>query len=396
VSSRLGVGDTGARRRVLLRASRAHRNAALKFTLPREVASRLSTACNARDVVPADTRRRHGTIIYVEGTAPRRHPLSFSGFAGPAPEVTTSIAMPPETSAAADASTAPTPSPSIADTLRAYAAGIIADPLNRKGLSKAWADAPQSLATARGVVDKVAGYLPMPQSIRDHFSDIEDLGQDTADAALSKNPMDALKAEAASIGNGLRQGVAGFNEGVGPVFTAPADALASLSDAVGNKVGGYFGSPPVNLPMPSKMYNDAFVVPSGPPQTKGQKLMRAGGNAVGQSVPMMAGGLGLATSGARSGISMAQQAAGGLVDSIEAPAATSTALSDTLRNAIPQANTWVRSNVPLASSVIDAHTAMIPRAAKDYLASKAGNMAGTPETWWIWSIPPTFKAGCRE
>ena len=53
--------------------------------------------------------------------------------------------------------------------------------------------------------------------------------------------------------------------------------------------------------------------------------MRAGGNAVGQNVPAIFGGLGAATSGIRSGVSLADQAADGAVDLITAPAAVAAA-----------------------------------------------------------------------
>jgi len=227
--------------------------------------------------------------------------------------------LPPDASQNA----APAQSSTIADKLRALVAGIIADPLNRKGFSAALAQAPQGIASGRALSDKIVSYLPVPQSIRDHVSDLEDLAQDTADSALSNDPMDTMKAQATSIGRGVQQGVTGFNEGLGSTFAAPVDALHTGADYLTSKVGQLFGLPPIDSPQPSQMYNAAFVDPAGPPMTRGQKLMRAGGNAVGQSVPTMFGSLGLATSGVRSGVSLADQAAGGLVDSIEAPAAVS-------------------------------------------------------------------------
>jgi hypothetical protein len=188
--------------------------------------------------------------------------------------------MPTDNNSPPDASqnAAPAPSSTIADKLRALVAGVIADPLNRQGWQNAVAQAPQNIASARAIGDKIVSYLPVPQSIRDHGSDIEDLAQDSANSALSNDPTDTMKAQAASIGRGVRQGVTGFNEGLGSYLTVPADAIASVADTVGNTVGGWFGSPPVNLPKPSDMYNALFVDPAGPPMTRGQKLMRADGH----------------------------------------------------------------------------------------------------------------------
>jgi hypothetical protein len=153
----------------------------------------------------------------------------------------------------------------------------------------------------------------MPQSIRDHVSDIEDLGQDTVGAALSKDPMDALNAQAVSIGHGLQQGIAGFNEGLKNIFGGVADAVMAPQRGIQYGLESLTGTPHSDQLLPSQAFSQLFIDPAGAPQTKGQKLMRAGGNAVGLSVPTMFGGLGLATSGARSGISLAQQAASSIL-----------------------------------------------------------------------------------
>jgi hypothetical protein len=65
------------------------------------------------------------------------------------------IAVPPDFTTPDQSSAASAPQPStIADTLREFAAGIVADPLNRKGWSAALS--PEGVASARAAADRVS------------------------------------------------------------------------------------------------------------------------------------------------------------------------------------------------------------------------------------------------
>jgi hypothetical protein len=62
-------------------------------------------------------------------------------------------------------------------------------------------------------------------------------------------------------------------------------------------------------PSAHDLFNRIAVDPAGEPQSIGQRLMRAGGEGVGGAALPMAGMLGVAGSGLRSGVTLAEQAA---------------------------------------------------------------------------------------
>lgn len=275
----------------------------------------------------------------------------------------------------------PLASPTIAERLRSALATVNAPFGWSSGVS-----AP-SVADVRAMADALYNHVPMPDSVRDHLTDVEDLATNTANAALSKNPVDEMKAQAGSIANGLQQGATGFNEGLSSTVLRPLDAIPYFVD----KAMGGEGVHPLE-----GTFNKYFVDPAGPPTTPGQQKMRAGGDAVGQNVPLIASGLGLATSGARYGVSLAQQAAGGLVDSIEAPAAAS-AVSAPVADAAsaPAANageaatsgvgamlrkylpmtTWVVDNDPVINGVVKPLGRAIGNVLPNSITSMPANIA---------------------
>jgi hypothetical protein len=79
-----------------------------------------------------------------------------------------------------------------------------------EGFSKAGADAPQTRATAG------ASLIQSPatrQCIRDHVSDLEDLGEDKSDAALSKKSHGPAESASHFVRPGRATGRSGSNEG---------------------------------------------------------------------------------------------------------------------------------------------------------------------------------------
>jgi hypothetical protein len=121
---------------------------------------------------------------------------------------------------------------------------------------------------------------------------------------------------AADVGSAAMQGLAGFNEGLGRIVMAPGYAVASIVDPAARAVGV---SPLSDkLDKVSNAYTRAFVAPAGEPTTVGQQVMRASGRGIGTGVPLYLTGMGAAASGLRSGVTMAEQAAPDLVDSISA------------------------------------------------------------------------------
>ncbi len=236
-------------------------------------------------------------------------------------------------------------SPSIADKLRAFAAQVYADPLNLK----AWNDMPAQLREAaqsgRDAAHTALNYFPEP-GIRDQAGDVVDLAFDTASSLPDPQKR---AAQLAAIRNGVQQTATGFNEGL-------ASTVGRALDTPGYFLGKAIG---LNVPEEARYpfegtFRKYFVDPAGPPMTPKQRILRAGGNVVGENIPTMFAGGGLAARGIRSGISLARQAAGGLVDGVVAPAAVPAVIS--------------AAEPPAASSIADRLRALAPTSLDDFNA----------------------------
>ena len=99
----------------------------------------------------------------------------------------------------------------------------------------------------------------------------------------------ATRARAArSVARGAQQGLSGFNEGLGNVVFAPADALDTATDYVAGKLATAFGtSPPAALPRAHDYYNGAFVAPAGQPETKIEQRIRGAARSFGTDAPAL-------------------------------------------------------------------------------------------------------------
>jgi hypothetical protein len=114
------------------------------------------------------------------------------------------------------------------------------------------------------------------------------------------------------------QAAAGFNKGFGATAFLPVDALAQGADWLTNKAGDALGVghlPPVTSA--HDMFNKVAVDPAGEPESIMQKLVRAGGQGVGSAVLPAAGGVGVAQSGLRSGLTLAERATQTGLDAIQ-------------------------------------------------------------------------------
>jgi hypothetical protein len=114
------------------------------------------------------------------------------------------------------------------------------------------------------------------------------------------------------------QAAAGFNKGFGNTAFLPVDALAQGADWLTNKVADGLGIehlPPVTSA--HDMFNKVAVDPAGEPESIMQKLVRAGGQGVGSAVLPVAGGVGVAQSGLRSGLTLVDRAAQPGLDAIQ-------------------------------------------------------------------------------
>jgi hypothetical protein len=108
------------------------------------------------------------------------------------------------------------------------------------------------------------------------------------------------------------------------VFALP-DALNKGTDYVAGKVAAAIGaSPPAPVPSSHDYYNRAFVDPAGAPETKLEQRIRGAARSFGTDAPTLLLGGGLATAGVRSGVTLAEQEAPGLVDAVR-PLATNAA-----------------------------------------------------------------------
>jgi hypothetical protein len=102
---------------------------------------------------------------------------------------------------------------------------------------------------------------------------------------------------------------AGFNKGFGNVAFLPFDAV----DQVRNYLTGRHGT------SPHELFNKVAVDPAAEPQSISQSLARSGGQGVGGAAIPMAGMLGAAGSGLRSGVTLAERAAAPGLDTVQAP-----------------------------------------------------------------------------
>lgn len=135
------------------------------------------------------------------------------------------------------------------------------------------------------------------------------------------------------VGRGVQQGLSGFNEGVGNVVFTPSDALATASDYIAGKITNATGGTPApTLPSTHDYYNQAFVAPAGAPDTPLEKRIRGTAQSFGTDLPSLLLGAGVGAAGVRSGVTMAEQAAPGLLEKISAPAGT---IVGKLRDMIP-------------------------------------------------------------
>jgi hypothetical protein len=153
---------------------------------------------------------------------------------------------------------------------------------------------------------------------------------DAVDTALDP----ATRARAVrGVARGAQQGLSGFNEGLGNVVFALPDALNKGTDYVAGKLAATFGaSPPPPVPSSHDYYNRAFVDPAGAPQTKLEQRIRGAARSFGTDTPALLLGGGLATAGARSGVTLAEQEAPGLLETVREPA---TGLVNKLRAMVP-------------------------------------------------------------
>jgi hypothetical protein len=189
------------------------------------------------------------------------------------------------------------------------------------------------------LLSNLIDYVDTPQGLTDTFNTAVDVGLDRAKRAQVGN----------DIYNGTQQGLAGFNEGLGNVILAPADALDSATGYIAGKIANVIGaSPPPTLPGLHDYYNQAFVAPAGDPQTPMQKRIRGSARLFGADMPTFLVGGGIGASGIRSGVTLAEQEAPGLLDSINVPAKNETLvgrLGDIIRNRLPNLNSMLPTNV---------------------------------------------------
>ena len=184
----------------------------------------------------------------------------------------------------------------------------------------------------------LAGYIPGPaaEALVSGLDNVAtpQAGVDTLHAAVDTALDPATRTRAANnIGRAVQQGLSGFNEGLGNVVFAPSDALGSASDYLAGKISNVIGATP-SPPLPSThdYYNKAFVAPAGVPATPMEKRIRGTAQSFGSDAPALLLGGGIGAAGLRSGVTMAEQAAPGLLETIRAPAET---IVGKLRDMVP-------------------------------------------------------------
>ncbi|WP_370191139.1 hypothetical protein [Bradyrhizobium diazoefficiens] len=109
----------------------------------------------------------------------------------------------------------------------------------------------------------------------------------------------------------VTQGATGFNEGLASSVLRPLDVVPFLvSKAMGGEgVHPFEGT-----------FREHFVDPMGDPQNRFEQTLRAGGRMTGENLPLMVTGAGVAGAPLRSGVTMAEQAAPGIVNKVRGAA----------------------------------------------------------------------------
>jgi hypothetical protein len=199
---------------------------------------------------------------------------------------------------------------------------------NSLAASKGWDENGDAPAPARALanLDKtVLQYFPGTGDILS--AGIDNLSNKQALADMLHSGVDTAfdlktRARAANaVGRGVQQGLSGFNEGLGNVVFAAPDALDKASDYVAGKLAAAFGAAPAPaLPSVHSYYDDAFVAPGGAPETKTEQRIRDATRSFGSDAPALLLGGGIASAGVRSGVTLAEQEAPGLLDNVRAAA----------------------------------------------------------------------------
>jgi hypothetical protein len=267
------------------------------------------------------------------------------------------------------------------DSLRAFLHAQIDKVANTPGVFDENGNMSPSAQSAIDAQKAVASYVPGPAS--DVFASGIDTAThkksltDTLHAAVDTALDPATRARIANnitnnVGPGVRQGMSGFNQGIGNVVFAPSDALGSASDYLANKITGAFGgTPSPAVPSAHDYYDRIFVAPGGAPATPLEKQIRGTAQSFGNDLPALLLGGGVGAAGIRSGVTMAEQAAPGLLDTIRAPAET---IVGKLKDMIPSVINGLRptniANAVRASNLQGAADTTLQRvAAHPYVAS---------------------------
>lgn len=115
----------------------------------------------------------------------------------------------------------------------------------------------------------------------------------------------------------VTQSATGLNEGLLSPVVRAVDAASNLI----NKPAEWLTGNPIPKPhMLEDSFREHFVDPMGTPQNRIEQTARAGGRMVGENLPLMVAGAGLAGSGARAGVTLAEQAAPGIMNKIRGAA----------------------------------------------------------------------------
>jgi hypothetical protein len=175
----------------------------------------------------------------------------------------------------------------------------------------------------RGAIRTGIDYIP-------HAGIRDGLTQAVNSAEMPKSWSDLPDYLRARAGGGtFMQAAKGFNEGLAPIVN-----LAMLPANVGtesiNRIRAVGGREPIKSP--SQKYSETFVE-GAPPTTPEERIIRAGGKAIGTDAPLFLTGLGLARAGVRSGVTLAEQAMPGVLDKIRSVPVDG--ITGRLRNLVP-------------------------------------------------------------
>jgi hypothetical protein len=242
----------------------------------------------------------NGAQRLVPPTAPWQQPAAAT------PDPTTAPAPYVPAAWSGDPSTPAQPEGLIPQYLRSLRDQIVAEGA-RNGARQFMTDMDtQAIDRAGSLVPPVAsaaryGASYFPTSIRDAVTSKQ---IDQYAGAGTGSQAGDLGPDAYGVAN---QGAAGFNKGFGNVAFLPFDAV----DQVRNYLTGRQGTSLHSL------FDKMTVDPAGEPQTIMQHLVRAGGQGVGSAVLPMTAGMGVAQSGLRSGVTLADRAVQPGLDAIQ-------------------------------------------------------------------------------